>query len=199
MEISVIITFVLCALISFAIMYTMYSRSSAPRLFSPQGPQVKETFKTEEAADEMYQNRLFVLKMYETLGKKPSSEELDRVASIGTKVEIMQYLVAEAERAESKKIEHFAENKIEDSDEIFGPIDDEAIILPVKPRQETPKETTPPPPPPQPSPEPAIVQQQQQLVSTTPATHRKGINDEHPAKKYVRDMFMLLGRIDAML
>ncbi len=93
-----------CALLTLAIIYTMYSSSSTT------SSDRVEMFESEAAADKQYENRLFVLKMLDSLGRKPSPDELDRLSSMDSRVKIMQHLVREAEVAETGK-EPFSERR----------------------------------------------------------------------------------------
>jgi hypothetical protein len=219
MDIGTIVTLLVCLAVTSAIVYTMYIRSSAYNFLRGEDDPTKvETFKTEKDSDEMYANRLFVLKMYETLGKKPNPSELDRIAALGGRVEIMQHLVQE-EEARGKNIEKFEENVVvkphmDDDDEIFGPVDDEEVYRVIK-KADPVVESAPV----QkyepvnnkftysmsddqlPSIEPVIEGRGENPVPTqgvvVKATHRR--DGEHMGKRYIRDMFMLLGRLDASL
>lgn len=79
--------------------------------------------------DKTYENRLMILKMFDALGKKPSQKELDKISSLPSKADIMQYMVDVAEenktREQMKPISNENKKEISKKEEFF-----DAVIVP---------------------------------------------------------------------
>jgi hypothetical protein len=121
-----------CVVLGGAICYTMYTRIHDEGI---------EGFRSEESDDDTYELRLFALKMYDTVGKKPDNNKLQKVASLGSKVAIMQHIVTETEREEK---EDFVEainsvNSVveeeDEEDQVFGVVLDNPTTPPAAPVQ----------------------------------------------------------------
>ena len=204
------VTLIVCTLLTLMIVWVMYKNSSSSN------DAVREDFDTEANSDKNYENRMFVLKTYESLGRKvPSSEELDRAAAMGDKVTILKYIISSGSvmTNEPSKIPGFQKNEKEserftglaEEDEVFGPvsIDADDVFSPFPIRHPAP---APPPPP-------SIIAAQThvpaapiQVLSPTHTpipTHSPSVNTtsvmDGRGKTYIREMYMMLGKLDGVM
>ena len=184
-------------------------------------PQLAEGFQVENSKnDDLYANRMFVLKMYDSLGKKPSTQELERVASMRSKVDIMQHMVEVAGQKEEFSTRIATEE--EEADVVFSPriVDIDDVYTPIKDKSPGETPITEPQQEPQPEPQryintnapetapPVASNANSSFESSSSFELIKNPNQksqvsnpvvsqiQNPAKQYVRDMYMLLGRLD---
>ena len=54
---------------------------------------VEERVSDESSPTSRYDLRRFVLKQYESIGRKPSTDEIDRIAAIGDRIKIMEHMI----------------------------------------------------------------------------------------------------------
>lgn len=114
----------LCVLLTAMIFYAMFKKSSVAESFDEfidrkndvnvKAPTRKNVLKQEVEGfqssvshnnpDNEYSNRLMVLKMFDSLGQKPTKEELDRISSMPSKADIMQHMVNVASHSSIKSI-----------------------------------------------------------------------------------------------
>ena len=62
-----------------------------------------EKFEAENSEETTYENRMFVMKLFDAIGEKPSPEEIDKYARNESKKEILKHIIKNYERIGSKK------------------------------------------------------------------------------------------------
>ena len=208
-------TLAICALLTVVIVYVMFQNSRKNR----------EEFESEAHGDEAYERRMFVLKMYDSLNKKPTPEELDRVASLGDKVKIMEYIVSSEKNHKNsvdvvqtnflgvQRQELFSEDNtrvtrktrddlFDEEDDVFGAIDVDDVYSEFLTPPSAPASSN--------TSEPAAFVALAPAAAEQTTTHHGNDEPSSPvpipapppssqresAKKYVRDMYVLLGKLD---
>lgn len=165
--------------------------------------------------DKVYQDRLFVIKMYDTLNMKPSAAELERLAASGDRVAIMRHMIklqkesiapteqmderydddkeqeaiereAKEQQAKKQEQEEYSNDKV--TNEVTNEVRKDYRGFSLISDNEEPSEL-----------EEDMFHSKRQSLTEQHHNHATESAKEHPAKKHVRDMYMMLGRIDALL
>ncbi len=96
-DVATIASLSVAVLLSIAILYTMFSRSSIPGVIwaTDEVERFEERGgRADDSGEDLYKARLFVLKIFETLDRKPTAQEIDELSSVrGGRIAILQEIL----------------------------------------------------------------------------------------------------------
>lgn len=197
--------------ISVSLIYFFSKKTQDKAIYEKFTEEVKQ--KPAATDDEQnYKDRLFVIKMFDTIDMKPTAEQLDHLASLKDRIAVMQYII-DLDMKNKSTSQQTAKEKPEA----------EKMEKDVKDIEPKPKET-----------KNDATKEDTRTQEQAPSTNDSSINEDegytssvvadkddrfmeeediayrgysvvkpsktdHPARQYIRDMYMMLGRIDAML